>query len=212
MSTPFQNRLVGTIIISAAAIIFLPDLLDGKKNSQNREFGEIPTPSQVTVDRTMKSFPQAQLKQLPEEPIVDEIALDDEEQAALQLADNKTKVLDDNEKVIVEQVTPPKPFDEVKVNNDTTITTEQADTQAHETAWVIQLGSFKHKKNVDALVEKLKSQGYVVFTRPIKTRSGYLTKVFVGPELNRQTLEDQLASLEKITQTKGKIAQFQPTQ
>ena len=42
MSTPFQNRLVGTIIVAAAVVIFLPDVLDGKKNTNQTDFEAIP--------------------------------------------------------------------------------------------------------------------------------------------------------------------------
>ena len=47
MSTPFQNRLVGTIIVAAVAIIVLPDLLDGNKKTFQDEFEQIPPPPQV---------------------------------------------------------------------------------------------------------------------------------------------------------------------
>mgnify|MGYP000249854740 CR=1 FL=1 len=41
MSTPFQNRLVGTIIVAAVAIIVLPDLLDGNKKTFQDEFEKL---------------------------------------------------------------------------------------------------------------------------------------------------------------------------
>jgi len=78
-------------------------------------------------------------------------------------------------------------------------------------AWVIQLGSFRHKKNVESLVEKLKKNGYTVFTRPIKTKSGELTKVFIGPELIKSSLEKKIQPLKKLTNVEGKIALFKPT-
>ena len=42
MNRQFQNRLVGTIVLVALGVIFLPDLLDGKKTQVVEEFTEIP--------------------------------------------------------------------------------------------------------------------------------------------------------------------------
>ncbi|MCE2571625.1 cell division protein DedD [Motilimonas eburnea] len=42
MATQFQNRLVGTIILVALAVLFLPSLLDGQKETYREEFVAIP--------------------------------------------------------------------------------------------------------------------------------------------------------------------------
>lgn len=43
MASKFQNRLVGTVILVALVVIFLPDLLDGQKLAQKEEaFAKIP--------------------------------------------------------------------------------------------------------------------------------------------------------------------------
>nr|WP_246455013.1 SPOR domain-containing protein [Thalassotalea piscium] len=78
-------------------------------------------------------------------------------------------------------------------------------------AWVIQLGSFRHKKNVDDLLKKLKDNGYTAFSKPIKTRTGNLTKVFIGPELIKSSLEKKVPALKELTTVEGKVARFTPT-
>ncbi|MCL1091698.1 cell division protein DedD [Shewanella profunda] len=42
MSSQFHNRLVGTVVLVALGVIFLPDILDGKKERQEEQFAEIP--------------------------------------------------------------------------------------------------------------------------------------------------------------------------
>lgn len=42
VSSQFQNRLVGIIVLVALGVIFLPDILDGKKQHQEEQFAEIP--------------------------------------------------------------------------------------------------------------------------------------------------------------------------
>ena len=76
MSTPFQNRLVGTIIVAAVAIIVLPDLLDGNKKTFQDEFEQIPPPPQVEFVKATKNFPHDKIVEVPEETLSDELALD----------------------------------------------------------------------------------------------------------------------------------------
>jgi DedD protein len=42
LSSQFHNRLVGTVVLVALGVIFLPDILDGKKDRQEEQFSEIP--------------------------------------------------------------------------------------------------------------------------------------------------------------------------
>lgn len=78
-------------------------------------------------------------------------------------------------------------------------------------SYVIQLGSFSHKSNVEALLKKLKKNNFTAFTRPIKTPNGTLTKVFVGPDLDKKKLEAQLPVLKKLTKLNARITQFNIT-
>lgn len=191
MSTPFQNRLVGTVIVAAVAIIFLPDLLDGEKESYQEEFGKIPTQPKVEFQPSNKTFPDDKIKQIANDELEDEIALDDPQPTTSNELDNSAG-------------------DNTLVQPATSVPVEESSSNA-EQAWVIQLGSFRHKKNVDDLVTKLKNAGYNAFTRPIKTKNGTLTKVFVGPELSHSSLEKKLPALKELTKVQGKVARFQPT-
>ena len=78
-------------------------------------------------------------------------------------------------------------------------------------AYVIQLGSFSHAANVKALQAKLQAKGFKTFTKPVKTPKGTLTKVFVGPSLNKNELQKQLPALKELTKLNGKITQFEVT-
>lgn len=223
MSTPFQNRLVGTVIVAAVAIIFLPDILDGEKKTYQAEFENIPKAPAYQGNTNKAQFPQEKLNQIKSTPIVEEQAIDQ----AQDIAANSTSKVEpiDNAKVIAQAASKPDDFDDKpKANssgdNKASNNVKQSAAKSVKTlpeksvpnqAWVIQLGSFKHKKNVEELVSKLKKNGYTVFTRPIKTKSGVLTKVFIGPELLKSTLEKKIPSLKKLTNVEGKLARFTPT-
>lgn len=225
MSTPFQNRLVGTIIVAAAIIIFLPDVLDGKKKSNQTDFDAIPKAPTFTGKMTKKAFPEDDLV-LKEKTIIfneqakDEQLLTSNETNTAKLEDkleNKVNNLDSQKA----KVTPA--IKAKKIENNTSSKTKNISAIAKPTlgqqptkavnkeAWAIQLGSFKHKTNVAELVNKLKSNGYTVFTKPIQTKQGTLTKVFVGPELIKASLTKKIPALKKLTNVEGKVARFYPT-
>lgn len=226
MSTPFQNRLVGTIIVAAAIIIFLPDVLDGKKKSNQTDFEAIPKAPAFTGKMTEKPFPQDKLAIKKAAELSDEQAIDE-------AADNikKKSITEDKQNQLLVQskqtkVSPAKKHKAIKENkiedklnkpkaSGSAISKPQLGEQPikaiNKEAWVIQLGSFKHKKNVEELLLKLKKNGYSAFTKPIKTKQGSLTKVFVGPQLIKLSLEKQIPALKKLTNVQGKIARFYPT-
>ncbi|MGB1263492.1 MAG: SPOR domain-containing protein [Cognaticolwellia sp.] len=209
MSTPFQNRLVGTIIVAAVAIIFLPDVLDGDKKTYQDNFETIPTAPQVDFPPANNVFPEEKLATLPKTATSDEVALDDKT-----LAESTTAVND--KKVTVASLPKEPSFSSSPVEKTAKAAQVKAEKSSpskaiSQQAWVIQLGSFRHQNNVDDLVKKLKSKGYTAFTKPIKTKNGNLTKVFVGPELIKSSLEKKLPALKKLTNVQGKVARFYPT-
>lgn len=207
MSTPFQNRLVGTIIVAAVAIIVLPDLLDGNKKTYQDEFEKIPPAPKVDFIKKTASFPQEKIVKVEEQILSDEAALDEntatkEQQPPLvSEEDSKTVVNKTTESTSKEVVKQPQ------VNADKSTLPEKS---VLKQAWVIQLGSFRHKKNVAQLLLKLKDNGYTAFTKPIKTKSGTLNKVFIGPELIKSSLEKKIPALKKLTGVQGKVARFYP--
>jgi len=214
LSTPFQNRLVGTVIVAAVAIIFLPDLLDGDKQTYQADFDNIPVAPNMDIALEKKRFPKRDLGNKTKEVLSD----DEPQDNVIKFSDKPLTKNDDGNvnndtgtvKVnVLDKKTQFKPSDAVsKISKDKkAIPSKLTDKQA----WVIQLGSFRHKNNVEELVNKLKKNGYTVYTKPIKTKNGTLTKVFIGPELRKKILENKLPLLKKLTNVQGKVARFNPT-
>jgi len=232
LSTPFQNRLVGTIIVAAAAIIFLPDLLNGEKKAHKDTFEAMPLAPKVSNVAAIKKFPSKKLSRLPNDVITDDIAQDQQLTAVNKTPENNkiiiNKTIINKTKSVTSKVksktvkTPTKPIlapskkTTVAVNNkkekpqrSTKVTAAKDKLLSHnDKAWVIQLGSFRERHNVDSLIKKLKKNGYTAYSKPIKTRHGNLIKVFVGPELSKSLLTSKLSKLKKLTNMQGKIARF----
>jgi DedD protein len=231
LSSPFQNRLVGTIIVAAAAIIFLPDILNGEKRSHNDRFEAMPVAPAANNMVPIKKFPANKLSRLAKETISNDVALDEqlfsetktEAPKAVALTPKtlkpsivKVSTLQKNATIKSAQAKKSSvktPSKKAKTNSSKTSKSKARGKTLPEVAnnaWVIQLGSFREQHNVNSLIRKLQKNGYSAFSKPIKTRHGNLIKVFVGPDLSKTLLTTKLAKLKKLTNMQGKIARFKP--
>ncbi len=196
MTSALKNRLVGTIIVVALAVIFLPDFLDGKKQTNREPFVSVPTNPPVKPIVEPEPFPSERVAKaaIQAVEIEDEVAVDDS------LALNES-----SEPLTNEVQEKPELEDELASQTIVDASNEKGDEDA---GWVIQLGSFRHEKNVKALLDKLEKAGYRAFSRKIQTSSGPLNKVFVGPDLDKKALESALPHLNELTNLKGKVTTF----
>jgi DedD protein len=227
MTSALQNRLVGTIIVVALVVILLPEFLDGEKRTNQQEFVTIPPVLEVVEVEESKDIDLSNVEQEVNQPIevINETALDDAD-----LAETPLTVTNSEPESGAETAS-----DDI---NQTTNNTASSDTTASTTSvllnnrpkpkavaeqpltamdtpqtvnsgWVVQLGSFRHEKNVNALIKTLNDAGYRAYSNPVMTNVGKLNKVFVGPELDKAKLERALPHLQEITKLKGKITAFE---
>ncbi|MFC3120194.1 SPOR domain-containing protein [Agaribacter flavus] len=221
MSSALKNRIVGTVIVVALAVILLPQFLDGEKNVSNKSFVDVPPapaeleiPAESEFDReAIKQTVSRPLDIVDEQPvdggeiavtpegatsnIGDDSRVDSTDSSASQLASSSIR----EESVAKEAAT--------KEQNAPELQEELPQIEIKNSGWVIQLGSFSDQANAKKLMRNVRSAGYRVYSRPIQTRLGVLTKVFVGPELVKSELENALPHLKEITGLSGKITEFE---
>jgi DedD protein len=214
---------VGTIIVSAAIVIFLPDILDGEKQSYQADFDKISAAPAFEKKQVNRTFPQEKLTRLPKQKLSEDPAIDDDVQLDI-TKKNKIDSLPTNQgdvKIavlikdkLVDTKKEPLKSNDIKESISSNAVQSKGVSQLPEKAvltraWVIHLGSFRHKQNVKELLGKLKANGYNAYTKPIKTKNGTLTKVFVGPELIKSSLDKKLSKLKTLTNVQGKVARYE---
>ena len=197
MAAALKNRLVGTVILVAVAVIILPDMLDGKKSSNGDVFVNVPAAPAKKPIVNPEPFPEERVVASAQRPveIVNEKPVDEPDSPA-----QSTPATDSDSTAQVNN----SPNDDLA--RQTVV--EAPEESEQNNSWVIQLGSFRHQKNVKQLLDKLENAGYRAFSRPIETSSGPLTKVFVGPNLNKRELDGALSHLQELTGLRGKVTRF----
>jgi DedD protein len=228
MTSALQNRLVGTIIVVALVVILVPEFLDGEKRTNQQSFVDVPPVLEVVDVEEAKEVDLSGVEQAVNQPIelVDEQAIDD-----VPVTDNTTINSQNSSEEVISTNTEANPNSllsnaatndvqdtdssqgSTDVTNDDEGTASQTVTTSKnkttKAGWVVQLGSFRHEKNVQALLKTLNDAGYRAYSTPVMTSAGKLNKVFVGPELDKNVLEQALPRLQEITQLKGKITAFE---
>ncbi|MGF1684942.1 SPOR domain-containing protein [Photobacterium minamisatsumaniensis] len=188
MASKFQSRLVGTIILVAIGVIFLPDLFDGKKQHYQEQFASIPLQPEVVANGEYESIPEPEFANvdLPPDPVT--VVIESEPSKPVV----KT-VVSDAKPINVE---PP------------VVTTPKGGNK--ESGWVVQLGVFRNFDNANTLVAKLRKEGYQAHVFPKQPKDGDLARVVVGPDVSKTKLTTELKELEKLTGLKGRLVRFNP--
>ena len=211
MASQFQNRLIGTIILVAVGVIFLPDFFDGKKEHYKEEFASIPLQPKMGGESEAKTIPEPENANvvLPQEPVV----ATTDTQTSTSSGDETYTIESDNQPsgepqpvvektVAVKPVVNPtvKPVEKPKPVIKTPVTTSSA--------WVIKMGTFGNFDNANALIAKLRLNGYQAQLIPRNAKPGQYVKVVVGPDVSKAKLAGQIAELKKITGLNGKLNRF----
>jgi cell division septation protein DedD len=77
-------------------------------------------------------------------------------------------------------------------------------------AWVIQMGSFKNKVHALRMVNRLRSSGYPAFIQKIGTPFGDSTRVFVGPQLKKDSAHAMAKKIDNDLHLRGIVISYKP--
>lgn len=212
MSEIIKQRLVGMLIVVIAGVVFLPDLLDGEKQLTKEEFKKVPAKPEINEQPILTEFPAQQISDaMLNAPVNNTIPTDldvkPEKQVVNQDGSVNVAASDIIEKGNTTQVSTLK--EEVSTIQSPSPTANNQ-VKFKEPAWILQLGSFKHKENVNVLRKKLADAGLKTFTKPVQTKGGVLSKVYLGPELDKDVLILAQAKIKEIADVEGKITRYDP--
>ncbi|WP_157981332.1 SPOR domain-containing protein [Aliidiomarina sanyensis] len=192
MGSPLKNRIVGTLIVGAIAIIVLPDLLSGKNYTPEEEFQVTPLRPEVALELRGAEFPpdfSEQATRVPE-PFEGDVQ---DDAPALEMREA--------------QLTPA-----ARPANQSSTASSSAQEAITGDAFAIQLGAFRNADTVADLVRQLQAQGFQAYSRTTQNSAGQsLTLLMVGPDLNQQRLNDMLPQLKELTNLEGRVVAYSPT-
>jgi len=210
MNQELTQRIIGAVVVTALAAIFLPLLFEDPAEDAGQVINQLEIPEQ--------QFPggDASVSTLPETP-ADVITAEDadfanqadSEEPEPELSDQEMMAeppadvaIDETEEFAPVAPSPPepprqkaapaapKPTSQTNASGKPASTTPAPTTKPQKPdlkRYYLQVGSFSKQANAQALAEKLKNQGMPVFMETINTPGkGTLYRLRVGPELEKK--------------------------
>lgn len=181
MDRALQERIIGATVLVIFAVLIVPVFLDGPSTDtgMTRELVALPGQSNqstrrqtivLTRDRT-EPVPQASRPKLQ--------------------AGTPTKVVNES----------PGPAPNRTVETQKPAASKPAVikpvTASATGMWAVQMGSFSSKANADRLAANLRKEGFAAFLSQLKTSSGELHRVRIGPQKDRSSAESIAAQLDR---------------
>ncbi|MEQ8313948.1 MAG: SPOR domain-containing protein [Gammaproteobacteria bacterium] len=209
MQQSTKQRIVGTIVLLALALIFLPIIFDGQGSYETPISSRIPDPPEIAIlPEPVQTRPVIVADSLPE-PDNEE----DEESGATEEVGESAAVAATDE-------------------DGTDTDTHAADTETELAAvitsepvyqrdppglgadglpqgWSVRLGSFADAANAQNLTQRLLDAGYRAYTRTIQSEQGDLTGVYVGPWVDRSTVAQYQQELQQQFQLAGIVVRYE---
>ncbi|SEA92923.1 SPOR domain-containing protein [Alkalimonas amylolytica] len=218
MTRAFKQRLLGACILMIAAVVFLPDLLDGEKQVLKDDFEQIPARPEFQGVQEQQLLDSAAViarrEQALAEPRVD-IEASDADKVAAKAEEASTGNEELPSQAYAQVTVGETQASQSGTERPATSSPETADSASQlltERAWTVRVGSFGRVQNAEELVKRLNDAGFRTYTRQVTNNQGVqLTSVFVGPDLRREALEQRLAELRTIARDdRLVISNYQP--
>ncbi|NRA61992.1 MAG: SPOR domain-containing protein, partial [Psychrobium sp.] len=191
---------VGAIVLFTIAIIFLPDIFDGKKQSKRNDFSSIPSKPAVAVipasDTTENAKTSSKDNRLVTEKVIEQ---------------SSGSAETSNKSVALPVVKTSKPVTKSQTKKPV-ITVKKSKTTTIGKSWVITMGTFSQPDNVKPFLKKLRAKGFTAFSIPNNPIAGQITKVYVGPAIDKAALVKLQPKLKKAFKESGFITRYDPLQ
>lgn len=189
MDDGLKQRIIGAFVLLAIAVIFVPVFFDRERiEPVDRTTLIPPAPSiePVVIDRPVPSDDEFDPAKPVEEmfvPVVEATPVPEEKPAPKE-----------------------KPSVPVKDSEPDVSITDKGVPQG----WVLQIASYQSAERAIKMRDELINDGYKAYLREVKANGGRMSRVYVGPKLDRDKLEKEKAELDKKYKIKTLLLKFDP--
>jgi DedD protein len=202
MDRALKERVIGAAALVAIAVLVVPVFLDGPATDAEIVSESVTLPGQneqalkrqtIVLERDRdQPVPASATRNSNGTTAAEKIAADAAaraaDAAAARNAETKSPPQAGSPEPRQEDPDPPASGSLAKAD----VTTAAPANRTAESAtgmWAVQLGSFSNQANAERLAADLRKNGYAAFLSQLKTSSGVLSRVRVGPQKDRESAE-----------------------
>lgn len=200
MNQGAKQRIVGTVVLLALALIFLPIIFDGEGSYQAQVSSRIPeTPIISILPEPTQSRPvMAGNVETIEPEVATTVSLIEE---VAELVEEPSVAIATAEPISDVEITESAPAFSREVL--------QLSDAGLPQGWVVRLGSFSDSENASNLVIRLQDAGYKAYSRVMRSSQESLTGVFVGPWLDRGQVNEYQQKLQEEFSLVGLVVRYE---
>lgn len=205
MDRALKERVIGAIALVAIAVLVVPVFLDGPSTDAEIVSESVTLPGQNEQTRKRQTIvlerdrdqpvPVSGSRNAQATTAAEKLAADDAARKAAAAAEARAQQVAeaepppaDKQETAPAQEKKPEPTTVAKAEVKTEAATP-APSQSTTGMWAVQLGSFSNEANAERLAADLRKSGYAAFLSQLKTSSGSLHRVRVGPQKDRESAE-----------------------
>lgn len=197
MDDGLKQRIVGAVVLVALAVLFVPVLFEPEFNRELDRTTQVPpapgilplrVADPVRPESIEPAKPAKAMYQLLPEPAADGEMARQSSKAASEIAGAKPALV---KKPSVEQ-------------------RRLLDPKGVPKAWAVQVASFHTEKRAKVLRDQLLEDSYPAFTRTLETSKGKVTRVYVGPKVERRKAASIKRELDKSLKINSLLVRFSP--
>ncbi len=191
MDDGLKQRIIGAFVLLAIAIIFVPVFFDRERIEpvdRKTLIPPAPTMEPVVIERPAPTSEKVEPAKPAKEmfvPVVEASPVPEE-------------------KPVAEEKSEPDVTTENKPEKVTT--TEKGVPQG----WVLQIASYQSAGRAVKMRDELIDAGYKAYIREVRANGGKMSRVYVGPTLNRDKLEKEKTELDKKYHIDTLLLKFDP--
>lgn len=189
MESGLKQRIIGALVLVAAAVIFLPMLLSGQDETVQVQVDVPPAPVMDDSDITPAAPPT-----LPEPAPVPEIPGAPEGQPVAE-PEQEIALIEPPPSTVTPRVEPP---------------TDPAPPPVaiSEGGWVVQQASFSSQSSAESFRQTLAGQGYNAYVRAAEVGGKQMHRVFVGPLNSKEAAGRVRDELQRRHKDKGSVLAY----
>ena len=200
MNQGAKQRIVGTVVLLALALIFLPIIFDGEGSYQAPVSSRIPDTPIISI------LPEP--TQLRPVIIGNVETIEPEVAATVSLIEEVTELVEEPSVVIATA----ESVRDVEITESAPVFSRevmQLSDAGLPQGWVVRLGSFSDSENASNLVTRLQDAGYKAYSRVMRSSQEALTGVFVGPWLDRGQVNEYQQKLQEEFSLAGLVVRYE---
>ncbi|MCF6323136.1 MAG: SPOR domain-containing protein [Gammaproteobacteria bacterium] len=186
-----KQRVVGGLVLLALAVIFIPMVLDFRKDYDQVINGTNipPKPKEMRVETfELNQTPQAKVPRLA----MDESSV--EEKLANHPLVQQKRAAD----AIAAKALPPPPIKAAAAVKPVSVSLSRE-------GWTVQVGSFSNEKNARGLRDKIRKNGFTAFVDSVNVKGKLSHRVRIGPAADKEKANTLKKRLQKEMSLKGLV-------